>query len=623
MSSNSGFRGFADFASPTFASSSGSTTAAATLAAARAAKQKKKPSLQQQSASNVSSASGAAGSASNGGSRSNSTLRPSPIYTGSDSRLIVLFRKIGQKRDPATKSRALEELISCVFPVENGHKGGVGGSKGEYSATTDASSDAGGGEFSRPEKIAALCHLIFLHETKLGYDNNASVRSGSYKALVAAKSHVPKAWISLFLGDDSSIASDYDQIEFDVDLLCTAASTVGMAWGASKGDPAAEVARNASSFIRELIASEKDASKSRNSANNGEQQPGKAIQMAVFQYSKTILGCKRASSLQEVINPPPVFTSSSSGAGSSTSGNAIGKGKKNKSQGGNKANSNNAEGAAAASESEREEMEERYERVILCALGGLGWMVESRSEKTATDASSSSFTYSNVEPFPESASIVRLMQSSRGSFRREAYTLVGKLCQSAPSLVLPRDSDASPLESQNSLPLASLIPNILSSERDPSNFVSLLEMILSYLGAFQGGTNGRWEGLDVSAFTKSLSKALRRACCGAPAAVWGPTILPIVASLPRVDDVVKSGNGDDHKEGKEGKQDHPLPLVVVESLVRYIFNIQQWENFTMHSLIHQTMFTHFWITFHSIAIVMFVRSGQGIRQRLVSLILPQ
>lgn len=125
----SGFSGFAEFAK---ADSFTSTTAAATLARRRQAESKKNSST------------------GDGANRRNK-FRPSPIYTGSDTRLIVLFRKIGQKRDPATKVRALEELSQCVFPPIS-----------KETASSDAS------EFSRPEKIAALCHLAFLHETKLG-----------------------------------------------------------------------------------------------------------------------------------------------------------------------------------------------------------------------------------------------------------------------------------------------------------------------------------------------------------------------------------------------------------------------------------------------------------------------
>ncbi len=129
----SGFSGFAEFAKADFAS----TTAAATLARRRQAESKKNSSV---------------GEDDNRSDKSRNKFRPSPIYTGSDARLIVLFRKIGQKRDPATKVRALEELSQCVFPPIS-----------KKTASSDAE------DLPRPEKIAALCHLVFLHETKLGW----------------------------------------------------------------------------------------------------------------------------------------------------------------------------------------------------------------------------------------------------------------------------------------------------------------------------------------------------------------------------------------------------------------------------------------------------------------------
>ena len=129
----SGFSGFAEFAKADFSSTS--TTAAATFARRRQAASKKNSSTS---------------SDGHRSEKSRNKFQPSPIYAGSDVRLIVLFRKIGQKRDPLTKVRALEELIQSVFPP--------------ISKETSSNKE----DFPRPEKIAALCHLAFLHETKLG-----------------------------------------------------------------------------------------------------------------------------------------------------------------------------------------------------------------------------------------------------------------------------------------------------------------------------------------------------------------------------------------------------------------------------------------------------------------------
>ncbi|KAL7436735.1 hypothetical protein ACHAXM_008688 [Skeletonema potamos] len=319
--------------------------------------------------------------------------------------------------------------------------------------------------------------------------------------MTAAKDHLPKAWRGLFLGESGD------------DTRCPASTTVGMAWIAARGDPAADVARNAAAFITEVAADETEAAT-------------KVITEATCKYSKAILTCKRASSLQDVINPTSISSTSSGVSNKSVSG----KNKKN----------NKTENVQDVNESEKEEMEECYERTILSVLSGLGWLVQCHPENTATNEQ----TYVDVVCFPDSSSITRILQSSRGSFRREAYNLVGKLCQFAPSLILP--------ESANNLEMAPLIPNLLSSEKESSNFSPLLEMILTYFAAFRAEHfKFKWEKLDCVAFAKSLNKSLRRACYGAPASAWCPMILPLVASLPR-------------QENED--VDAPAPLVVVESL---------------------------------------------------------
>ena len=147
-----------------------------------------------------------------------------------------------------------------------------------------------------------------------------------------------------------------------------------------------------------------------------------------------------------------------------------------------------------------------------------------------------------------------------------------KMCQFAPSLVVvtaSSPSSSSPSSNSNSVMIAlgTLIPNILTSEKDPNNFGGLFELILSYLAATTkiNNNNGAWNEMDAISFTKSLNKVLRRACYGSAANTWGPTILPIVASLPaypKKEEVVDDGGTMQVVEEKD-----PLPLLVVSSLV--------------------------------------------------------
>jgi hypothetical protein len=91
--------------------------------------------------------------------------RLSPIYTGSDGQLSILFKKIGQKRDGSTKAKALSEVKE--YFQDDAH--------------------------DKKEQVVALSHLLFLYHSKLSYDDFPSVRSEVLMAISAARDRVPKA----------------------------------------------------------------------------------------------------------------------------------------------------------------------------------------------------------------------------------------------------------------------------------------------------------------------------------------------------------------------------------------------------------------------------------------------
>lgn len=134
-------------------------------------------------------------------------------------------------------------------------------------------------------------------------------------------------------------------------------------------------------------------------------------------------------------------------------------------------------------------------------------------------------------------------------------------------------------------------------------------MILSYLAAAQGGkldanidaafrpldndndasscqkdnvgTTTMTMLIDPVLFTTALSKALRRGCYGAPAGLWGPIILPFVASLPaHPQSGVGSGSNEEvngrievdeeRKDPQVPQSPSPLQLTIVSSLVSLI-----------------------------------------------------
>jgi hypothetical protein len=122
-------------------------------------------------ASASSTASGAASGTATTTSNSTTSMALSPIYSGSDSQLSLMFQRIGQKRDAITKTKALQELAA-------------------YFANSELPNN-------KKHKVEALSHLGYLYHTKLHYESAASVRSTSLSCLQAASLQVPKAWTNI------------------------------------------------------------------------------------------------------------------------------------------------------------------------------------------------------------------------------------------------------------------------------------------------------------------------------------------------------------------------------------------------------------------------------------------
>ena len=102
-------------------------------------------------------------------SRSQWLIQWSPVYNGSVTQMSILFKKIGQKRDGGTKSRALLD-VQVFFDDETQDK---------------------------KEQVTSLTHLVFLFHSRLVYDDFSSVRSAALLALDSARRRLPKAWKSL------------------------------------------------------------------------------------------------------------------------------------------------------------------------------------------------------------------------------------------------------------------------------------------------------------------------------------------------------------------------------------------------------------------------------------------
>jgi len=119
------------------------------------------------------------------------SLKASPVYTGSDSQLSLIFKRITQKRDAVTKARALNELQAHFEQDHN-----------------------------RKDQVDALSHLVFVYHSKINYDDASSVRAAALSCMNAACQRLPKAWNTLVTEQQPEVS--------------------GMMW-CGRADPAAEV----------------------------------------------------------------------------------------------------------------------------------------------------------------------------------------------------------------------------------------------------------------------------------------------------------------------------------------------------------------------------------------------
>lgn len=150
------------------------------------------------------------------GKNGSSSIRLSPIYTGSDQRLALLFPKIGQKRDAKTKTKALLDLLDFFQSDEN---------------AASKSNDAANPTTAHPTKktkAEALSHFLYLFQTKLCYDNSTRVRAHAVRVCSFASSSMPKAW--------KNLTSEGEACEIHGILLC------------AKADLAAEVRTAAAAY---------------------------------------------------------------------------------------------------------------------------------------------------------------------------------------------------------------------------------------------------------------------------------------------------------------------------------------------------------------------------------------
>jgi hypothetical protein len=156
-------------------------------------------------------------------------------------------------------------------------------------------------------------------------------------------------------------------------------------------------------------------------------------------------------------------------------------------------------------------MDERFERIVGTALSGLELWIQEHPETPDV----------RYDDIIKDSILWKTLTSSKSSLRRKTYSLLSTLSQHAKSLVYG-------FVGESTLPLPKVLTNSLSQEKDASNIPSLLEALLLYLTNFP---DSPWGVVDAQLFSKNLGKLLKKACHGASATQWGPTMLPLLASF--------------------------------------------------------------------------------------------
>mmetsp|Transcript_30460 Transcript_30460/g.73043 ORF Transcript_30460/g.73043 Transcript_30460/m.73043 type:complete len:1725 (-) Transcript_30460:73-5247(-) len=160
--------------------------------------------------------------------------------------------------------------------------------------------------------------------------------------------------------------------------------------------------------------------------------------------------------------------------------------------------------ASALSDEQKEELEERYERIVGAAIGGMQLYLQKYHSETTTETT----------PRTNVKFLWKAMASTKPSLRQRTFSLLATSFQKAPSLI---DNDK----------ISKLLLQSLSSEKEASNIPSLLETLISFVASYPKEDRSS----TMALYTKPLTKLFKKGCHGATR--WSPTVLPIVALLPQ------------------------------------------------------------------------------------------
>ena len=489
----------------------------------------------------------------------------SPIYIGHNSTLSILFTKIGQKRDPITKTKALEELKEFFLCCNDEETTGI---------------------TSKKVKAEGLNHFLYLYKTKLFYDNSPKIRalcliicricaSSSSSSSSTSSYGIPKAWSKNFSSSASASVSKDTYNENDEILGMIACSVA---------DSASEVRIEAMKFMNEIIFSSPTSMEEEAETGEGQQVASTpTVSMSVYNegiwmYSKRILSYNNSYDMyQDLFQKGNIGKKkrhvSSTGANDddtindSGSGNVFDKKSKNKNKSKNKSNHSKSSSSTTIvgvllSEGQKEELEERYERIVGTVLDGLRLYLLQLSSLSESGCGSGS-TSSIMTP-TSMRYLWKAFASNKASLRRLSYMLLSTICTklkdgssskqlSAENTSIKKPASLLPTKDQliDCDKVSKLLVQSIHSEKEGSNIGLLLETILSYVVSFYHTKEQRYE-IMTNYFYKPVSKLFKKGCHNAsPASSWTPTVLPFVALLiapPAA--AVGGGGGDDKNKNK-------------------------------------------------------------------------
>jgi len=435
--------------------------------------------------------------------------------------LITLFKKVGRKRDSTTRSKALADLCSLAF-------------------TTSSPKESKEAVLTKPEIIATLSHLVFLFYTKLDHDNDRTVRAQVLRCLCEAKRAVPKAWHTLM--QHACNNDTIDGLENKDTSENISPSVLGIIW-CLQCDPAPEVAKEARACLDNLFDHQRI---DENPGSKMKPQTPNMVKSGILAYILSTMKHTRPSSLAEV------YSSSKLRNQSLTYHHAENKIKKGK--------DNKKSSATIMSEDDLKEGEERFERVISSTIKGLQLFISNFIDcpiQSDVESPLLSILLSNRKL------LWKHISSSRSLFRRESYRLISTFAQPQYDTKQESLTVAAPItilhETINS---EAHIYTSLSTESDPTNLPFLVEAVLLFLSTFKEvtaeGKTTRWSVCDSHLICKYFSKLLKKACYGASAESWAPSILLLIHLLPY------------SIENEDGLS---LPYELLSSMVRRVLQI--------------------------------------------------